>query len=206
MYVCTVLTYYRLCTRYTYLLLYVHNSCIHTSFTLSSNTFTLSSPLHSHYSHTLLSTTFTLLSHSPLHYIHSSHTPLHYIHTSLTLSSPLHSLLSHSLPLHSLLSHSLPLHSLLLHSPSTIFTALTLSLHLQAKLHQQLLYIEHTLKVHGIVDVPKPVKCLEGPKSPRNPSRKSLEMQLMAEVASHSKQQSKVNPRVLHTTHCMTCT
>ena len=59
------------------------------------------------------------------------------------------------------------------------------------------------MKVHGIVDVPKPVKCLEGPKSPRNPSTKSLEMQLMAEVASHSKQQSKVNPRVLRTHHTL---
>ena len=133
-----------------------------------------------------------------------------YIQAALTLTfPPLHSLLSHSPPLHYIHSS----HTLL---PSNTFTPLTLSpslhsllshptLRLQAKLHQQLLYIEHTLKVHGIVDVPKPVKCLEGPKSPRNPSTKSLEMQLMAEVASHSKQQSKVNPRILHTTHHVMC-
>ena len=69
---------------------------------------------------------------------------------------------------------------------------------LQAKLYQQLLNTEHLMKVHRITGEPnheKPISSEnhQGPKSPVFTGGRQLESHLLAEAASHERQQAKVS-------------
>ena len=96
------------------------------------------------------------------------------------------------------------------HGHYTVFVSLrhrSPSPSFQAKLFQQLLDIEHSLKLHHIADAHTTQSANmsgnvpRGPKSPSGPITSSFERQLMAEVASHEKHQAKVRKGLAQ---CMT--